>query len=160
MKKLVSMLFIAAMLSMALVSCGDDDEPVKPLSANLESEYVNESDTHFLFAIDTKKDSSSIYMYNIVFKIGDAVSPAMSIRVDAPVTVDKSGKVYTYSGTGMHPYMQRGSTLIQLTDERYLVTNLTCTVDLNRRTYDIAFDCHGGHFADSGSLKPFASADD
>ena len=51
------------------------------------------------------KDSSTIYMYNIVFSIGEATSPAMTLRVDAPVTVDKSGKVYTYAGTwhcGLH----------------------------------------------------------
>ena len=153
MKKIFTLLFVATMLSLVFSACGKDDEPDKPVSADLESAYDNETDLHFLFAINTEKDSSSIYMYNIVFTIGEAQSPAMNIRVDAPLTVDKTGNVFTYAGTGMHPYMQRGSTMMQLTDDRYQVTNLTCTVDTKNRTYDIAFDCHGGHFADSGKLK-------
>lgn len=153
MKKIFTLLFVATMLSLVFSACGKDDEPDKPVSADLESAYDNETDLHFLFAINTEKDSSSIYMYNIVFTIGEAQSPAMNIRVDAPLTVDKTGNVFTYAGTGMHPYMQRGSTMMQLTDDRYLVTDLTCTVDTKNRTYDIAFDCHGGHFADSGKLK-------
>lgn len=149
------MLFIAAMLSMALVSCGNDDEPAKPVNADLESEYTDAAtETHYKFMINTAQDSSTIYVYNIQFTIGDRVSPAMTIRVDAPVTVDKSGKVFTYAGTGMHPYMLRGTTEMQLFDDAYLVTNLKCTVDTKNSTYDIAFDCHGGHFADSGNLKP------
>ena len=45
MKKLFSMLFIAAMCCMALVSCGNDDEPVKPEpTQNLESVYVDPTD--------------------------------------------------------------------------------------------------------------------
>ncbi len=154
MKKLFSMLLIAALFSMAVTSCGNDnDEPDVPTTASLESQYESETDVHFLFDINTEKDSSSIYMYNIVFTIGDAVSPAMNIRVDAPVTVDKTGKIFTYAGTGIHPWMKRGSTMMQLTDPRYLVTDLTCTVNTSNKTYSIKFDCHGGHFDNTGTLR-------
>jgi len=153
MKKIISMLFIAAMLSMALVSCGNDDEPEIIKTQNLESVYANESDTHFLFDINLDKDSSSIFMYNIVFRIGEATSPAMTLRADAPVTVDKSGKVYTYSGTGIVAYMLRGTTWMPMPSETYLVNNLNCTVDTDKKTYSISFDCHGGHFEESGKLK-------
>jgi hypothetical protein len=71
------------------------------------------------------------------------------------VTVDKDGKVYTYAGTGIHPYMQRVGTMLRLYDDIYLVTDLTCKVDTKNLTYSITFDCHGGHFDDHGSLKPF-----
>ena len=154
MKKFFSMLFIATMLSMMFVACGDDkDEPVIPKTQNLESVYTEETDTHFLFDINLDKDSSSIYMYNIVFRIGEATSPAMTLRVDAPVTVDKSGKVYTYSGTGIVAYMMRGTTWMPMPGETYLVNNLTCTVNPDAKTYAISFDCHGGHFDESGKLK-------
>lgn len=121
---------------------------------SVESEYESETDTHFLFDIDMDKDSSSIYMYNIVFRIGEATSPAMTLRVDAPVTVDKDGKVYTYAGTGIVAYMMRGTTWMPMPGESYLVNNLTCTVDTKNSTYSIAFDCHGGHFDETGQLKP------
>ena len=154
MKKLFSMLFIAAMCCMALVSCGNDDELVKPEPThNLESVYESVTDVHYMFDIDLKKDSSSIYLYNIVFRIGETTSPAMSIRIDAPVTVDKTGKIYTYAGTGIMPYMMRGNTLVPMTGDAYLVTNLLCNVNTEAKTYDIKFDCHGGHFEDAGRLK-------
>ena len=110
MKKLFSMLFIATMLGLVFTACGDDkDEPEMPKAQNLQSTHESENDTYFVFDIDLDKDSSTIYMYNIVFHIGEATSPAMTLRVDAPVTVDKSGKVYTYSGTGIVAYMLRGT---------------------------------------------------
>ena len=147
------MLFIATMLGMVFTACGDDkDDPVVP-TQKLESVYSEPTDTHFMFDIDLNKDSSSIYLYNIVFRIGEAVSPAMNIRIDAPVTVDKSGKVYTYSGTGIMPYMLRGSTPVPMPGDAYLVTDLTCTVDTKNKQYSITFDCHGGHFNDAGKLK-------
>lgn len=155
MKKFLCMFFAVTMLSMVFVSCGDDkDEPVKPeTTQNLESIYENETDTHFMFDINLDNDSSTIYLYNIVFRIGDAVSPAMNIRIDAPVTVDNTGKIYTYVGTGITPYMMRGNTLVPMAGPNYLVTNLLCNVNIQTKTYDIKFDCHGGHFEDAGRLK-------
>ena len=154
MKKLFSMLFIAAMCCMALVSCGDDDEPTKPEpTQNLESIFENPTDTHYMFDIDLEKDSSSIYLYNIVFRIGEATSPAMNIRIDAPVTVDKTGKIYTYAGTGIMPYMMRGNTPVPMPGDTYLVTDLLCNVNTEAKTFDIKFDCHDGHFEDSGRLR-------
>ena len=148
------MLFIATMLGLVFTACGDDkDEPEVPKTQNLESVYQEPTDTHFLFDINLDKDSSSIYMYNIVFRIGEATSPAMTLRVDAPVTVDKSGKVYTYSGTGIVAYMMRGTTWTLMPGEAYLVHNLTCTVKPEAKSYYITFDCHGGHFEQNGSLK-------
>lgn len=155
MKKFFSILFVVTMLGLVFTACGDDkDEPVVPDSQKLESLYESETDTHFLFDIDMDKDSSSIYMYNIVFRIGEATSPAMTLRADAPVTVDKDGKVYTYAGTGIVAYMLRGTTWMPMPGESYLVNNLTCTVDTKNSTYSIAFDCHGGHFDETGQLKP------
>lgn len=154
MKKLFSILVLAAILGMVFTACGDEkDGPVIPKTQNLESMYENETDTHFMFDINMDKDSSSIYMYNIVFRIGDATSPAMTLRVDAPVSVDKNGKVYTYAGTGIVAYMMRGSTWTPMPGDSYLVNNLLCTVDTNVKSYFIKFDCHGGHFEESGKLK-------
>lgn len=120
---------------------------------NLSSVYESETDTHFMFDIDMEKDSSSIYLYNIVFRIGEATSPAMNIRIDAPVTVDNTGKIYTYAGTNIVPYMLRGNTPVPMAGPNYLVTDLLCNVNTAAKTYDIKFDCHGGHFEDSGRLK-------
>lgn len=154
MKKLLAMMFVVTVMGMAFVSCGDDDEPAKPEPIqNLESLYENETDTHFMFDIDMEKDSSSIYLYNIVFRIGEATSPAMNIRIDAPVTVDNTGKIYTYAGTNIVPYMLRGNTPVPMAGPNYLVTDLLCNINTAAKTYDIKFDCHGGHFEDSGRLK-------
>lgn len=154
MKKFFSMLFIATMLAFVFTACGDDkDEPVVIKTQNLESVYTSSTDTHFLFDIDLDKDSSSIYMYNIVFRIGEATSPAMTLRVDAPVTVDKTGKVYTYSGTGIVAFMMRGTSWVPMPGDAYLVHNLTCNVNPEAKTYSITFDCHGGHFEESGKLR-------
>lgn len=117
------------------------------------TEHESDTDTHFQFDIDLDKDSSTIYMYNIVFRIGEATSPAMTLRVDAPVTVDKSGKVYTFSGTGIVAYMLRGTSWVPMPGDTYLVHNLTCSINPEAKTYSIKFDCHGGHFEESGKLK-------
>ena len=152
MKKLFSILFIATMLSMWLVACGDEkDEPAGPSNQQLESISESETDTHFTFVIDLDKDSSSIYLYNVVFTIGEAQSPAMNIRIDAPVTVDKTGKVYTYSGTDIVPFMLRGSTAVPMPS--FIVTNLTCNVNTKDKVYDIFFNCHGGEYKNNGKLN-------
>lgn len=119
----------------------------------VNSEYESETDAHFMFDIDLDKDSSSIYMYNIVFRIGEATSPAMTLRVNAPVTVDKDGKIYTYSGTGIVPDLMRGTIWVPMTGDAYMVHNLTCTVNPEAKDYYITFDCHGGHFEQTGKLK-------
>lgn len=152
MKKLVFMLFAATLLGMAFVSCGDEkDEPVIPKAQTLESVHQDATETYFKFDIDMNKDSSSIYLYNVVFTIGEAQSPAMNIRIDAPVTVDKKGKVFTYSGTNITPFLLRGNTPVPMPNMP--VTDLTCTVNTGDKTYSMAFDCHDGHYSNSGKLK-------
>lgn len=151
MKKLLSALLLAA-LCMSFTACGDDDEPVTPDPVqNLESVYQNETDARYVFDIDLDKDSSSIYLYNVKFTIGERVSPPMNIRIDAPVTVDKSGKVFTFAGTDIIPYLLMGTTPVP--SPGFMVTNLTCTVDTKEKTYDMFFNCHGGEFKASGKLK-------
>lgn len=161
MKKLFAMLFAAAVMSLAFVSCSDDkDEPAKPEPIQyLESEYENESDTRLLFDINLEKDSSSIYVYNVKFRMGDVESPALNIRVDAPCTVDKTGKVYTYSGTDIIPYLLRGETPVPVPGLR--VNNMITVVNVEQKTYSISFACKGnvmgkeidGQYNKEGKLK-------
>ena len=137
-------------LCLTFTACGDEkDEPVVPVQ-NLESVY-EEGEAHFTFDINLDKDSSSIYLYNVVFTIGEAQSPAMIIRIDAPVTVDKTGKVFTYAGTDIIPFWLQGTTPVPAPG--FIVTNLICTVNTKEKTYHLAFDCHGGHYENSGLLK-------
>lgn len=152
MKKFFVMMFALAALGLVCIACGDDkkDEPVVP-TQNLESVKESGTDTYYVFDIDMDKDSSSIYMYSI--KFSDQMPVTIDVRIDAPVTVDKTGKVYTYAGTGIMPYMMRNGKLIPMPGEAYLVTDLLCNVNTEAKTYDIKFDCHGGHFEQSGKLK-------
>ena len=151
MKKLLSMLFVATLLCVVTCACGDDDEPEVPKAQSLESVYENDTDTHFLFDIDMNKDSSSIYLYNVVFTIGEAQSPVMNIRIDAPCTVNKQGNIFTLAGTDIIPFMLRGNTPVPAPG--FIVTNLTCTVDTKSKAYDIFFNCHGGEYRNSGKLR-------
>jgi len=156
MKKLLFTLSIMA-LALGLVACGDDnDEPVVEKSQRIESYYESESDVHYLFDIDLEADSSSIYCYNVTFTIGDRKSPALNIRIDAPVsvTVNSAGSIYTYTtaaGTSTIPYIIMGTTAVPMAE--YAVTNLTCMVNTRDRTYRISFNCHGGEYSDSGDLN-------
>ena len=152
MKKFFVMMFALAALGLVCIACGDDkkDEPVVP-TQNLESVKESGADTYYVFDIDMDKDSSSIYMYSI--KFSDQMPVAIDVRIDAPVTVDKTGKVYTYAGTGIMPYMMRNGKLIPMPGEAYQVTDLLCNVNTEAKTYDIKFDCYGGHFEQSGKLK-------
>ena len=153
MKKLIPALLFAA-LFLTFAACGDDkDEPVFPTTQQLESEHGQTNDTYLIWDIDMSEDSSSIYLYNAVFTIGGATSPAMTLRIDAPVTVDKSGKVYTFAGTGIVAHMLRGTTWMPMPGDAYLVNNLISTVNPGATTSPISFDCHGGHFEKEGKLK-------
>lgn len=155
MKRNLSILFITTMLCMVFVACGSEKDEPDPVEKTqlISSVFTDPTDTHYTFDIDLDKDSSSIYLYNIVFRIGETTSPAMNIRIDAPVTVDKSGKVYTYSGNNIVPYMLRGQIPVPMVGEAYLVNNLYCTVNTADMTFAIRFDCHGGHHDDSGTLQ-------
>ena len=151
MKKIFSILFIATMFGMVLASCGDDkDEPEIPKTQNLVSVHVDETDAYFVFDIDMNKDKSTIYMYNIQFAPG---APKMVLRVDVPVSLNKSGNTYIMSGTDLIAEMQRGSSWVPMPEEQYQLKNLTCTVNPKGKLYAISFDAHGGHFEDSGKLQ-------
>ena len=160
MKKIISMFFIAAALCLMVTACGNDkDEPEIPQTQKLESEHSATNDTYLVYDIDLNKDSSSIYVYNAVFQMGDKTSPALNIRVDAPCTVDKTGKVFTYAGTNIPPYLIMGTTPTPFPTLR--VNNLRSVVDTEKRTYSISFDCQGtamgkpidGHYEKEGKLK-------
>jgi len=127
------------------------DEPVFPEPQIVESVYESETDTHFLFDINMENDSSSIYMYNIVFALGEAYTPAMDFRVDAPCTVDGTGKIFTLAGSGITPYALRGETLIPM--PTYQVNNLNCTVNTGVKTFSLSFDFRDIHYENSGTLK-------
>ena len=150
MKKLFLTLLVAT-LTLGFVSCGDDkDEPKLPETQTLTSVHEGESDAYFVFDIDMKKDKSTIYMYNIKFAPG---APPMVLRVDVPVSIDKSGNTYTMSGTNLVAEMQRGSSWTPMTDEKYQLNNLKCTVNPKAKEYSLSFDAHGGHFEENGKLQ-------
>ena len=161
MKKLVSMLFIATMLSMGFTSCGDDekDEPVVPVAQKLESEHGEANDTYLIYDIDLNKDSSTIYVHNAVFSMGTISSPPLNISVNAPCTVDKTGKVFTFAGTNIVPNLMRGNTPVPF--PTLSVNNLRSVVNVEKKTYSISFDCTGsamgreinGHYDKEGKLK-------
>ena len=160
MKKLFPMLLFAILMGMAFVSCGDEkDEPVVPKTQKLESEHSATNDTYLVYDIDLNKDSSSINVYNAKFQMGDKESPALNIRVNAPCTVDKAGKVYTYAGTDIIPFLMMGSTPTPFPTLR--VNNLRSVVDTEKKTYSISFACQGtvngkpidGHYEKEGKLK-------
>ncbi len=160
MKKFFSMLFIAAALGMMITACGDEkDEPDLPVTQQLESEHGEANDTYLIYDIDLNKDSSTIYVYNAVFQMGGVSSPPLNISVNAPCTVDKTGKVFTLVGTDIVPNLVRGNTPVPFPTLR--VNNLRSTVDIEKKTYSISFDCQGtamgkeidGHYDKEGKLK-------
>ncbi len=150
MKKLFSVLFLALTLSMgvSLVSCGDDkDEPDAPKTQSLES-VESENEAHFVFDIDVNKDSSSIFIYNV--KFSERMPVTVNIRIDAPCKADKTGKIFTFAGTDIIPYLLSGTPKPM---PSYLVTNLTSTVNTDNKSFSISFDANGGHYEKAGKLK-------
>ena len=109
MKKIFSMLFVAAALCIVVASCGDEkDEPDVPKTQLLESEHGVANDTYLVWNIDLNQDSSSINVYNAVFQMGDKQSPALNISIKSPCTVDKTGKIYSLIGTNIIPNLILG----------------------------------------------------
>ena len=160
MKKIFSMLFVATMLGMVFVACGDEkDEPAPTISQMIESVHGEANDTYLIWDINTANDSSAIYVYNAVFSMGATTSPALNIRVDAPCTVDKKGKVFTLAGTGIVPCLMMGGTAVPFPTLH--VNNLKSIVNTENKTYSISFDCQGtamgkeidGHYDKEGNLQ-------
>ena len=160
MKKFFSIFLFSALLGTALIACGDEkDEPITPAAQQIESEHGVANDTYLVWDIDLDKDSSSIYVYNAVFYMGDKPSPALNIRVDSPCMVDKTGKVFTFAGTGIIPHMKMVTTFTPVNTLR--VNNLKSVVNTDNKTYSISFDCQGtvmgktidGHYDKTGNLK-------
>lgn len=159
MKKLLPALLFAA-LFLTFAACGDEkDEPVVPPAQQLESEHGLANDTYLIWDIDLDKDSSSIYVHNVVFTMGDQQSPPLNIRVDAPCTVNKTGKVFTFAGTGIIPFLMQGTVAVPFPTLH--VNNLSSVVNIENKTYSISFDCQGtamgkpidGHYEKEGKLK-------
>ena len=157
MKKLLPALLFAA-LFLTFAACGDEkDDPVIP-TQRLESEHGATNDTYLIYDIDLNKDSSSIYVHNAVFAMGDKTSPPLNIRVDAPCTIDKTGKVFTFIGTGIIPCLMQGSTAVPFPS--LSVNNLRSVVNTENKTYSISFDCQGnvggkpidGHYEKEGKI--------
>jgi len=155
MKKFFSIFFVAAMLGMVFTACGNDnnDEPNIPDTQNLVSVHENDdADTYYVFDIDMTKDKSTIYMHNIQF----AGAPhKMTLRVNVPVSLNQGSNAYIMSGNDLVAEMSMPSadTWIPMTDERYHLNNLSCTVNPSAKQFSISFDAHGGHFEDSGKLR-------
>ena len=159
MKKIFSMLLVVAALCMVVTACGDDkDEPVVPQAQKLESEHSATNDTYLVYDIDLSKDSSTIYVYNAVFSMGSVSSYPLNISVNAPCSVDKKGKVFTFAGTGIVPCLMMGSTAVPF--PTLSVNNLRSIVNTENKTYSISFDCQGtangkeidGHYEKEGKL--------
>jgi len=153
MKKFFSILFVFTMLGMVFTACGDDkDEPIIPETQNLVSVHENDTDTYYVFDIDMTKDKSTIYMHNIQF---EGAPFKMTLRVAVPVTLNQAGNAYIMTGTGLKAemYIESAGTWVPMTDEKYNLNNLSCTVNPNAKTYAISFDAHGGHFEESGMLR-------
>ena len=150
MKKIFTMLFMVTALSVMFVACGDEkDEPVVPTVQTIESLDHDVADAHFKFDINTDTESSSIYIYNV--KFSEMMPVTVNIRIDAPCTADKTGKVYTFAGTDIIPYLIREGTPVPAPS--YVITNLTCNVNTKDKVFDIFFNCHGGEYKNSGKLK-------
>ncbi|MBQ9555907.1 MAG: hypothetical protein IJV05_06760 [Muribaculaceae bacterium] len=155
MKKFFSMLFIATLLGLVFTACGDDkDEPELPTTQNLESVHENPTDSYYVFDIDMNTNKGTIYMHNIQF----AGAPhKMTLRVEVPVSLNSSKDAYVMAGTDLVADMEMPSVgWVPMTDERYHLNNLTCTVNPGAKSYSISFEAHGGHFSDSGDLTDAA----
>ena len=154
MKKTLLLLATMALI-MSLTACGDDEpndkQTIEVQDGVIYSHYESVTDTHYVFDIDETSGKGTIDVFNVVFRIGEQTSPAMTIRIpDAKFT--RKGDVITFDDTDIAPMMYRGSQYIPMGDPAYNVTDLKSTIDLKARSFTISFNCHGGSFSDSGKI--------
>ncbi len=121
------------------------------LIEKVSTSYESSTDLHFDFIFDAQTMTCQVMLYNIQFTIGDRVSPKMNIRIDVPYT-HNSG-VYTIKQTSdvIIPYLIRGESFVPA--DQFPVTDFKAVVNIPKKTYTIAFDCHGGSFDDNGTTK-------
>ena len=152
MKKLMMMMATVALM-MNLAACGDDkDEPqVQVKNGIIASVFTNENDTHYEFKLDEETNTGDITAFNVVFTIGETQSPAMTIRIPKAKFTRKNNTI-TFDDTDIAPDMLRGTSWVPMPGEQYKVTNLKSVLNLETKTFNIAFNCHGGSFSDNGSI--------
>ncbi|MBR6284324.1 MAG: hypothetical protein IKR25_08550 [Muribaculaceae bacterium] len=152
MKKLMMMLALTAML-LGLNACGDDkkDEPVEVKAGTYTSVYDNEGAKHYNFDVNTVDKTCTITVYNVQFKIGEQLSPMMTIRIpNARYTTNQNGIII--NDTDIDPEMFRGTRFVPMGDDAYVVTDLKSELNTREGTFTIYFKCHGGDFSDSGKF--------
>ena len=154
MKKTMLLLATVAVM-MGLTACGDDEpndkQTIDVQKGVIYSVHQSETELYYNFSIDEETGKGSIDVFNVVFRIGEQTSPAMTIRIpDAKFT--RKGDVITFDDTDIAPMMYRGSGFVPMGDPAYNVTNLKSVIDLKARSFTISFNCHGGSFSDSGKI--------
>lgn len=152
MKKLLFMFAFVAVL-FAFTACGSDEPEIKDPTLGYTSWYSDHAaptDTYFDFNL-VKNDTgyATVRMYNIQFKIGTRLSPKFNIRVDAPLT--KKGNVYTYEGNNLVPFVVMAG--VDVPAAQFIVTNFKVVVDVEKKTYSISFNSHGGSYSNSGTIS-------
>lgn len=121
-----------------------------PKMVDVWSDPVVIDQPYIHYAINLLKDSSAVYLHNVVFTIGDTQSPAMNILIKVPADFNKGDRTYNLRGTDIVPFLLRGNTPVPMASMP--VTDFDCYVDVKEMTYSISFKCHGGLFENSGKL--------
>lgn len=117
--------------------------------------YSQTTDLYLL--LNAKLGNNGIYegnvlLTNVQIKIGDRVSPKMTIRIpyDEHVTITPNATGYSVSGSGITGLLKQGN--FWLPFEQSTIDNLQIEVDVVNKRYSIFFEIMGGQFEDSGTL--------
>lgn len=153
MKKLMLLMATIAM-AVSFTACSDDDEPqiIDVKDGVIVSTTEQSTDTRFEYTLNEDAGTGTIVVYNVVFTIGERQSPAMTIRIpNAKFT--RTRNIITFNDTDIAPDMLRGSTFVPMGDPAYNVTDLNSVLNLDDKTFNISFICHGGDYSKSGNIE-------
>lgn len=109
------------------------------------NDYTAPAELYYTYQIDIAAMKAEVFIYNVQFQVGDAMSPVLK-KISVPeldVTATATGLELT--GDNIVPTYYTGANLDQATPYPALaVTNFKSTLNLRNGEHTIFFNCHGG----------------
>ncbi len=117
------------------------------------NDYTSPTETYYIYKIDVATMKAEVFMHNIQFTVGGAISPVLK-KISIPdIDVTPTATGFDLAGNNIVPYNFSGANLDQATPMAPMnVTNYQGTIDLTGGSNTIFFNSMGGVWDSSSSL--------
>lgn len=120
-------------------------------TAIADATYDGTSSLYYEYDLDTEAMTADVYIYNVQFSVDGASSPLLPKILIPGVKMIATATGYTLNGDGIIPSNITAGGPVPM-GERFVVTNLSATLNLATGAHSIYFNCMGGEHAGNAKL--------